>query len=99
MAKHTPGPWSVGEGTPDIAIITDKVLVAMVTNDEDSPCEDDEQMANARLMAAAPELLEACEAALLLAGDDDLPDNGGYNGAAITDQIRAAIAKAEGGGQ
>lgn len=41
-------------------------------------------------------LLEACKAALLLAGDGDLPDNGEYSGAAITDQIRAAVAKAEG---
>ena len=50
-----------------------------------------------RLGEAAPELLEACKAALLLAGDADLPDNGEYSGAAITDQIRAAVAKAKGG--
>jgi hypothetical protein len=53
--------------------------------------------AEERLGEAAPELLEACKAALLLAGDGDLPDNGEYSGAAITDQIRAAVAKAKGG--
>ncbi len=52
-----------------------------------------------RLATAAPELLEACKAALLLAGDGDLADNGEYSGAAITDQIRAAVRKVEGGGQ
>jgi hypothetical protein len=40
------------------------------------------------------ELLEALEAALAVLGDDDLPDNGDLSGAAITDMMRAAVAKA-----
>jgi hypothetical protein len=61
MTQHTPGPWQVIEGWPDIGIVTDKVLVAMVKNDEDSPCTDEEQAANARLIAAAPDLLAVCK--------------------------------------
>ena len=40
------------------------------------------------------ELLEALEAALTILGDEDLPDNGELSGAAVTDLMRAAVAKA-----
>jgi hypothetical protein len=40
------------------------------------------------------ELLEALEAALAILGDDDLPDKGELSGAAVTDMMRAAVAKA-----
>ena len=40
------------------------------------------------------ELLEALEAALAILGDDDLPDSGELCGAAVTDMMRAAVAKA-----
>lgn len=68
MSNHTPGPWSINEwphtnadmsvgaiGTPKIAII---------------PLRDvsiNEQKANTRLIAAAPDLLEACEDSLKIA--------------------------------
>jgi hypothetical protein len=44
------------------------------------------------------DLLAACRAVLKIAGDNDLPDNGEYSGAAITDQVWAAVARAEGRG-
>lgn len=56
-----------------------------------------EQEAHIRLFLAAPLLLEACKAALCLAGDDDFPDNGEYSGAAITDLIRVAVEEAQEG--
>jgi len=40
------------------------------------------------------ELLEALEAALAILGDSDLPDNGELSGAAVTDMMRAAAARA-----
>jgi hypothetical protein len=40
------------------------------------------------------ELLAALEAALAILGDDDLPDNGELSGAAVTDMMRAAVARA-----
>lgn len=44
------------------------------------------------------DLLAACRAVLKIAGDNDLPDNGEFSGAAITDQVWAAVARAEGRG-
>ena len=55
-----------------------------------------DQAAHVRLFLASPMLLEACKATLLLAGGEDLPDNGEYSGAAITDLVRAAVAQAQG---
>jgi len=45
----------------------------------------------AKLIAAAPYALNALKAVMNLAGDEDLPDNGEWSGAAITDQVSAAI--------
>lgn len=61
--KHTPGPWQVlppKEGQPSITIAipsNDAVYVAGSTKE-----------ANARLIAAAPELLEALEAMVEMYG-------------------------------
>lgn len=59
--KHTPGPWKVkqGLGAPDI--VSKERLVARALYHMGS--EDREVDSNARLIAAAPELLAACEAA------------------------------------
>lgn len=59
--KHTPGPWYVVDETR----IEQKVF-GMISNvrGEVSPHYATEANANARLIAAAPELLEACEKAL-----------------------------------
>lgn len=93
-ATYTPGPWSI-EKRPgpiyEIHASTDAVAVAYGTHlDEDD--------ANARLMAAAPELLEALrdvtrsfEELLATSGDPD-PGAGPFVLAA-----KAAIAKATGG--
>lgn len=53
--KHTPGPWTVGD-TPAIVYDDNACEVAIATFNQES-CE-----ANARLIAAAPELLAALEA-------------------------------------
>ncbi|HBP6823498.1 TPA: hypothetical protein L6B08_26940 [Pseudomonas aeruginosa] len=88
MMKHTPGPWHVGG--PNKCTIYDKHSQrlansfegVMATQRTDSECE-----ANARLIAAAPELLEALQVCIqqitALCSADDVPD-----------QARAAIAKA-----
>lgn len=67
-AKHTPGPWSVFEHswceTSIRAPSTDNALCRLDINHatEESQEADEEQMAaNARLIAAAPDLLEACQ--------------------------------------
>lgn len=87
-AKHTPGPWQadgpfVRDGTCSVADA--RPTHADVTGDE--------VLANARLIAAAPELLAACKA--LMDGLDDYwitTEKGGLTAA----NAQAAIAKAEG---
>ena len=87
-AKHTPGPWFVQDiptasiyispagGRPSVALALTKVNVPA-----------GETMANARLIAAAPDLLEALR--YLLDNDGDCSADG-------IATCRAAIAKATG---
>ena len=80
VTKHTPGPWRVANGV-QIRSARDQIAkVWMMRNGEGN--------ANARLIAAAPELLEALKAVTLST------DAVAY-GAALH-QARAAIAKAGG---
>jgi hypothetical protein len=82
MPDHTPGPWSVIP-TPYDPDHTHKIMYDCVHEGwrrigavggvfaKDS----DEAEANARLMAAAPELLDACKELLIYLGDWDDMDN------------------------
>ena len=74
MSKHTPGPWKVERRSVLIPIAPYEWAEAYGGTE-----------ANARLIAAAPELLEACKVALGIIGFG-----------AEHDQISAAIAKATG---
>lgn len=90
MSKHTPGPW-INLGNGDIVAQSenycggekDIASVFLTSNDEDE--------ANANLIAAAPELLEALKD--MLDGHEDACT--GY-GEGAADKARAAIAKATG---
>lgn len=69
IVAHTPGPWRVG--TSYGAVITDVEHDGVWTDPENRTgyggflvCESVRSEANARLIAAAPELLAACKAAL-----------------------------------
>ena len=97
-AEHTPGPWQFAEaGSWKDGVRTSKeyfvrrpdddvAIASEILNPEDStPSE-----ANARLIAAAPELLAALEVCV-----DELKRNG-IQSESIQD-ARAAIAKAKGG--
>jgi len=95
--KHTPEPWTVDDLRPDgnLEIVGgDDVLVAEVDPDGS----EEEVLANAALIAAAPDLLAACEGMIdlcktLLLKDCGFysPDNNGY-----IQTARWAIAKAKG---
>ena len=102
MTQHTPGPWKVREWAEvrptkkqyGLCIYTDKPdleskMLALV---KEKDGEDSE--ANARLIAAAPELLSGCMAALAYLADP--PSEYRENRSAAVETIRAAIAKAEG---
>lgn len=103
-ASHTPGPWclrhsrdgsgDVGIGAPDINNVIAECFAAMRSREERAV---DEALANARLIAAAPELLEALRALLPLAKGYETPH--ASLRALVPGWIalaEAAIAKAEG---
>lgn len=100
---HTPGPWCVESATSeayhDVALAYETpgqghpiVIASMHFDDNDYPRQlvtRSQATANARLMAAAPDLLAACKMGLTrLRMNDRFPD--------IALVIEAAIAKAEG---
>ncbi len=88
--KHTPGPWvySFESVDPEWAVVT-TVGGAVIANVN----ADHRQEANARLIAAAPDLLAALK--LLESAARILPPN--IDPDSPLAQARAAIAKAEGG--
>jgi len=65
MSGHTPGPWKIGQHLPitsigwSVTIAEDGSAIAYVLGDKNP-----ELRANARLIAAAPDLLEALDDAL-----------------------------------
>ena len=84
-AKHTPGTWEV-----DTDINTDVVSDGGIVADcglFSGPVDEDEQIANARLIAAAPELLKHLKIAM-----EYLP----HVSIEWAKKARATIAKAEG---
>jgi len=98
--KHTRGPWRIVQCLPPAPEYYGQTVTVIVDANNRNVLNRDllEEAANARLLAAAPELLEACEAALARLEEDyethlalcapepadDLP----------MPQLRAAIAKA-----
>ena len=90
MNKHTPGPWKLRQTFNDDDCSHEIDGIALVFRSEQAN-------ANARLIAAAPELLEALK--LVVAYDEGNHIDGlemmlAYSKA--LDAVRAAIAKAEG---
>jgi hypothetical protein len=71
-AKHTPGPWSVDGTWPELVAIYDSRAIYLAHAETgygkdwiaENPLGTDVAQANAKLIAASPELLEACERAL-----------------------------------
>ncbi len=90
MSKHTPAPWKL-EGTTTICNADQTVGIAHISTYSTEPSEAE---ANARLIAAAPELLEALQkiVAIHMESHNPMQARGDMHEAA-----RAAIAKAEGG--
>jgi hypothetical protein len=95
MAAHTPGPWNVkyelnvdGPNRRGIALTN-----IYSTNGPDELDVIEENKANAQLIAAAPDLLAACEALLA-----ERPETAGFMAWMNDreDQVRAAVAKARG---
>ncbi len=102
MSGHTPGPWTVeklplgndGEVEPAFRVSGDSTLFLTV-----SPCSDGfvpgQNRANAHLIAAAPDLLAACESVVI--NLDRLCEVWGSEGVTerVRTSLRAAVAKAK----
>ena len=112
MSGHTPGPWKTGgmliltdrpsTVTPDGRTIHNWRDIAEVRHFNGPLWDSPEGNANARLIAAAPELLAAAKCALAdLEGimPEFDPDGSEHPGWKTTEELRAAINKAEGRGQ
>lgn len=82
--KHTPGPWKVNQSSTRFELLGPDVFPILRINGGMVPIE-----ANARLIAAAPELLDALKALV------NCPDYK-HIGTLEMVQAKAAIAKAEG---
>ncbi len=105
MSKHTKGPWAFTEGRADrqemSQVFTEKdrdFQIAMVTCEALNKSQRAEDIANARLIAAAPELLNALTLALWRIENPAQAGAAQCKAAMHTDLsiIRAAIAKATG---
>lgn len=95
--KHTPGPWGISSETPTIIKAYDvfgetKIIIGSASGYTNSPFfpSDETAALNARLMAAAPQLLDALQRAGSSAGFQ-------YMTHETQAAISAAIAKATGG--
>lgn len=100
---HTPGPWAFKEGNAERASMSEvfkavdkEFRIGFVTCENRSQQQRAEDIANARLIAAAPELLAAVATMLGAAEADCLDDKSNVWRSAMID-ARAAIAKVEGG--
>ncbi len=92
--KHTPGPWEVSHTDQCTYVGATEMCIAEIFDESEGSYE-----ANARLIAAAPELLAALrtihEAALRISTGGSLLDDKGFNTLAHPVSVaEAAIAKA-----
>lgn len=93
--KHTPGPWTIvpnttlPDGTAATSILSPGLFPGFVCH-----CEGENREANAHLIAAGPDLLEACESAfrLLACQEGKLTENHKL----AMNALRPAIKKAKG---
>lgn len=96
-AQHTPGPWHVGEGVAQRIIYDSRgwpIADAKLFHGNSRSGED---VPNARLIAAAPDMLEALKAII---DNDGGEGSKHYHAIKLFDareKARAAIAKATGG--
>jgi hypothetical protein len=88
--KHTPGPWTVvDEDDGFLRVVRSELLIAACESRWHDLAPRSERPQNARLIAAAPQLAEACEAML-----DGWGALSAADFAAVVKQATAALTKA-----
>ncbi len=96
MSKHTPGPWAANKPTQSngrAEVYAGPMLVAQAFNWMLDAEGDEQCWADARLIACAPELLEALK---LIRQSIVNPLSVQMSQQQLSEYVRAAIAKAEG---
>lgn len=73
MNKHTPGPWKIY--SKGMSYVTDSKDNLICDTFKDTDCDFEMAVANARLIAASPDLLEACENAVKFMASGSTPYN------------------------
>ena len=108
MTLHTPGDWILEDGNFVYALNQHNINrfschIQGGYTDQGTRTPKEELAANARLIAACPDLLTAashalaiCEAEAELRGDNDTDDYSGGAARPVAHMLRAAINKAEG---
>lgn len=96
VSGHTPGPWAFNSPLveADGSTVAEVACAETCGDDSIDSAASAEVVANGNLLAAAPDLLEACERALSFVGSMPESDNVG-----LADFLAKVIAKAEGRGQ
>lgn len=97
MNNHTPGPWTIREGVTPITVVGANGEALYHESDKRLPS----VIGDARLIAAAPELLEALEGLMgpVIFGsqtDREILCDWGTSGMEHVTRARAAIAKVKG---
>ena len=96
--KHTTGPWVIDWNVSRLDIFgsDETTLVASLRRSTLSQAIDEAARSNARLIAAAPEMYEAIAAIATAMNLGYIPNEILSEGSPILEELRAAIAKAEG---
>ena len=106
MSAHTPGPWAAVDPPHSIVVRTESPTKSKFGADRNAaiggfyrsdPEKLAEAMANARLIAAAPELLDALQALVSATERVSVGDYSEETHDMAVSKARAAIAKATGG--
>ena len=107
MSAHTPGPWKVEDDGREVVVYAVEGSCRVASIELDNLDDRSHALRDARLIAAAPELLAALKDAEALLNHGDFsngnmhpdwygPDEGSVLAGLLVGRIRAAIAKAEG---
>lgn len=86
---HTPGPWQLDSG--DLGVVLDAEGLPIQTSGPHCIVGDGSYYANARLIAAAPDLLAAAQWAFAV-----IDPRSGQEASDLSAALRTALAKAEG---
>lgn len=92
--QHTPGPWAIESGGLNRYVVEESTGNVLASLNYPSHRDIDNERANARLIAAAPELLQALE--LAKATIERLHRHAPNSAKGTLDVVSSAIAKAQG---